>query len=252
MLNRLTDPGSKRQLTLWEESIEGLQKFELHQYYRALDYLIDNKDEIERNTFFQMRDLFHQELDVVLFDTTSLVYYGQGEEDENGEKPEDAQLLDYGFSKARRGDLKQVVVGVLMSQEGVPLGHEVFSGNTNDVKCFAEIIDQLKEKYGLSRLVLVGDRGMISKKNISELEGKGLDYILGYRMRTISKDERKFIFKKAFNSISNFYLLTSIKTQLGRPIIKYCRYCRARTRFFWREGYSFFLFTSNHTKFQFF
>ena len=62
--------------------------------------------------------MFNQDLDVVLFDTTSLVYYGQG----NDERPEDESLLDYGFSKARRGDLKQVVVGVLMSKEGVPLG----------------------------------------------------------------------------------------------------------------------------------
>ncbi|MFQ5753444.1 MAG: IS1634 family transposase [bacterium] len=198
MLNRLTAPSSKRQMTLWEQNIEGVKNFDLHQYYRALDYLIEYKDEIERSVFYGMRDLFHQELDVVLFDTTSLVYYGEGsEKDEDGNKPEDEQLLDFGFSKARRGDLKQVVVGVLMSKDGIPLGHEVFSGNTNDVTCFKKIIEQIKEKYSLSQLVVVGDRGMVSKDNIAKLKENKLSYILGYRMRTIGAEERKKVLSQA-------------------------------------------------------
>ena len=189
MLNRLSDPASKRQLCLWQQNTEGVQSFELHQYYRALDYLIEQKDSIEMNIFYQMRDLFNTELDIVLFDTTTLVYYGEGaDKNEDGEKPSDQELLDYGFSKAHRGDLKQVVVGVLMSKEGIPLGHEVFSGNTNDVSCFSQIIDQIKKKYALSKIVLVGDRGMISKSNIKSLEESKLSYILGYRMRTIAKE----------------------------------------------------------------
>jgi hypothetical protein len=110
---------------------------------------------------------------------------------------EDEQLLDYGFSKARRSDLKQIVVGILMSKDGIPLAHEAFSGNTNDVKCFSQIIDQLKNKYNVSNIALVGDRGMISKSNVGEIEDSGLKYILGYRMRTISKDERKVVLRKA-------------------------------------------------------
>jgi transposase len=186
MLNRLTDPGSKRQLTLWEQNVEGASQFDIQHYYRALDYLIDNKESIEKGVFWGMRDLFHTELDIVLFDTTTLVYYGAGNDED--EKPDDAQLLDYGFSKARRSDLKQVVVGVIMSKDGIPLGHEVWSGNTNDVKCFSTVIEDLKKKYSLPRVVLVGDRGMISKKNIASLDESGFEYILGYRMRTISKN----------------------------------------------------------------
>lgn len=184
MVNRLTEPGSKRQMTLWEQDIEGIKLFDLHQYYRALDHLIDHKDEVEHGTFLKMRDLFSTEIDIVLFDTTTLAYYGEGSDEDN--KPDDEQLLDYGFSKIRRSDLKQVVVGVIMSKDGIPLGHEVFSGNTNDVTCFSEIIGQIKSKYALARVVLVGDRGMISKCNIKQLEESGLEYILGYRMRTVA------------------------------------------------------------------
>lgn len=188
VLNRLSDPCSKRALNLWQEDHYGISTFDSHQYYRALDYLISHKDAIEQRIFHRMRDLFSPTVDVVLFDTTSIVYYGDATKNE--------ELLDYGFSKARRGDLKQVVVGVLMSKEGIPIGHETYSGNTNDVTCFKQMIDQVSSRFKIGKVILVGDRGMISKDNISYLEKKGYYYILGYRMRTISKDDRKSIFSK--------------------------------------------------------
>ena len=193
ILNRLTEPVSKRQMTLWEQNVEGSTEFDLHQYYRAMDYLVEHKDNIEKELFPRQASLFKQDLDIVLFDTTTLVYYGEAE----GKRFENECLLNHGFSKARRGDLKQIVVGVLMSKEGVPLAHEVFSGNTNDVQCFSQVIDQLKIKYCVSNIVLVGDRGMISGANIKDIEKAKLKYILGYRMRTIGKEERIEVFRKA-------------------------------------------------------
>jgi transposase len=188
VLNRLTAPSSKRQLSLWEQTVEGIESFELHQYYRALDYLIDHKDALEKGVFDQMRDLFHSSVDVVLFDTTTIAFYGDSDQHED--------LLDYGFSKIRRGDLKQVVVGIIMSKEGIPLGHEVFEGNKNDVTCFSEIIDKIAEKYRLEHVILVGDRGMISRNNIQHLQDNRYKYILGYRMRTIPKEDRAAIFSR--------------------------------------------------------
>lgn len=221
MLNRLSDPGSKRQMSLWQNNTEGIEKFELHQYYRALDYLIEKKENIEIDIFHQMRNLFNTELDIVLFDTTTLVYYGEGgDKSDDGTKPEDQELLDYGFSKAHRGDLKQVVVGVLMSKDGIPLGHEVFSGNTNDVSCFSKIIDQIKTKYGLAQIVLVGDRGMISKGNIKSLEDSKFKYILGYRMRTISKESRKAVLSQVdFRKLSNHELEYKEASYNGQRLI---------------------------------
>lgn len=221
MLNRLSEPTSKRQLTLWDQNIEGVQNYELHQYYRALDYLIDKKDSIEKDVFSQMRDLFHTELDIVLFDTTSLVYYGEGsEKSEDGKKPEGQELLDYGFSKAHRGDLKQIVVGVLMSKEGIPLGHEVFSGNTNDVTCFSQVIEQVKKKYGLSKIILVGDRGMISNKNLKNLESGSLQYILGFRMRTISIEDRPQVLSQVdFRKLSSHELQYKEVTYKGQRLV---------------------------------
>jgi transposase len=196
VLNRLTAPSSKRQLSLWEETVEGVESFELHQYYRAMDYLVEHKEAIEQGVFHRMRDLFEASVDVVLFDTTTVAYYGDSDQHE--------ALLDYGFSKIRRGDLKQVVVGVLMSKDGIPLGHEVFEGNKNDVTCFSEIIDKMARQFSIERVILVGDRGMISKRNIGHLERNNYKYILGYRMRTISRAERAAILSKVtFRKLKN-------------------------------------------------
>jgi len=217
ILNRLSEPCSKRALGLWEGNTYALPHFELHQYYRAMDYLIEKKEGLEQRVFAQMRDLFCQSLDIIFFDTTSLVYFG--EEDPESKKARELKreqakikkekgtaeanaeihspLLARGFSKDHRSDLPQIVVGVLMSKEGIPLAHEVFPGNTNDVSCFKKIIEQVSKKYPVGKVILVGDRGMIAQKNLDLLHEKKLEYILGYRMRTIPKKDRYFILAKS-------------------------------------------------------
>lgn len=189
ILNRLHDPSSKRRLPCWQEKIYGINQYQEQHYYRTLDHLIAHKEDIEKNLFLNQIQSHKESVDIALFDTTTLVYYGEGDKGED--------LLACGFSKARRGDLKQVVIGVIMSGEGIPLGYEVFSGNTNDVTCFKSIIDKIKTKFNLRKLILVGDRGMISKKNIEHLHEAGYEYILGYRMRTIPKEDRSAILSKA-------------------------------------------------------
>jgi hypothetical protein len=191
VLNRLSAPSSKRQLECWQLDVYGIAPFDLHQYYRAMDYLIDHKDAVEKRLFYQIRDLFNLSVDVVLFDTTTIVYYGEGGEDSEDE------ILAHGFSKDKRGDLKQIVVGVMMSKEGVPLGHEVFAGNKNDVTCFKEIVAKIADKFAIGRVILVGDRGMVNQKNVKLLEDLGYEYILGFRMRTIPAEERAGVLSKS-------------------------------------------------------
>lgn len=147
--------------------------------YRTLDFLIAHKEEIEKQYFEANLDLFSQELDLVLFDTTSIYYWGA----EDNAKEED--LLQYGFSKDGKGDLKQLIVGVLMTSDGVPIAHEVFPGNQPDVFSFSDIIQTVKKKYHLKQVVLIADRGMVSEENLQALENARLSYVLGIRMRTL-------------------------------------------------------------------
>jgi len=154
-------------------------------FYRTLDILEESKDEIEKAYYEQNLNLFSGKLDLVLFDTTSIYYYGaEGEVNENS-------ILQYGFSKDGKGNLKQVIVGVLMTSDGIPIAHEVFPGNTADVKAFNRMITIIKDKYPVGKIILIADRGMVSEENIIHLEQSGLSYIVGIRMRILSQKLKK-------------------------------------------------------------
>lgn len=174
---------SERSTHLWyKNSVHLPDKTALtdEDFYRTLDVLIENKDKIEKEYYEKNRNLFNGKLDLVLFDTTSIYYWGA--EGPSNEK----DLLQYGFSKDGKGNLKQLIVGVLMTSDGVPIAHEVFKGNTADVSSFSRIVTILKEKYTIEKVILIADRGMISEENIVHLEQSGLSYIVGIRMRQLS------------------------------------------------------------------
>lgn len=154
-------------------------------FYRVLDILEESKDEIEKAYYERNLNLFNGKLDLVLFDTTSIYYYGaEGEVNESS-------ILQYGFSKDGKGGLKQVIVGVLMTTDGIPIAHEVFPGNTADVKAFSQMITIIKKKYPVGKIILIADRGMVSEENIIHLEQSGLSYIVGIRMRKLSQTLKK-------------------------------------------------------------
>ena len=136
------------------------ENLELQHFYRALDFLSHHQPDLERDLFLRVTDLFSQELDLVMFDTTSLRYWGEGS---------DVGILQYGYSKEKGGDLKQLIIGILMTKEGLPCAGEVFSGNTSDLKSFICIIEKLREDYKIGKLIWVADRGMILTDNILPL-----------------------------------------------------------------------------------
>ena len=186
VLNRLMEPKSELAVHEWVKNIYGIKEVaDLNQWYRSLDFLITHKDKLENDLFLRQMDLFHQEIDVVLMDTTSLVYWGDGEKAEG--------ILDYGYSKEKRFDLKQVIVGIFMTKEGIPIGHEVYPGNTNDINAFKEMIRSVKERYKIRRVIIVCDRGMVSKDNLRQLELEGYEYIVGMRMRQLKQEDAQKI-----------------------------------------------------------
>ena len=182
VLNRLIEPKSEFATHRWAREVYGIKDCEdLNQWYRALDFLITHKGELEADLYEAQKDLFNQKIDMVLMDTTSVVYFGDGEKAE--------EILDYGYSKAKRFDLKQVIVGILMTKEGIPIGHEVYPGNTNDISAFKEMINSVNGKFKIRRVIIVCDRGMVSEKNIRQLETEGYEYIVGVRMRQIKRED---------------------------------------------------------------
>lgn len=183
VLHRLDDPGSKRELyrhwlkTVYRPAFDELQP---QHFYRTLDLLAENKDRIETALFEKARDLFTLDLDLVLWDTTSTYFEGNGPE----------EIGAFGLSKDHRPDRVQVMVGVLMTRGGYPVAHEVFPGNTADGTTFKTVLRRVLKRFSVKRCVIVGDRGMISKSTVRELEESGLEYILGLRMRKDKDGDR--------------------------------------------------------------
>jgi|Deesub1362A_J573_1020465.scaffolds.fasta_scaffold14089_1 transposase len=175
VLNRICDPLSKRAVHRWVKSIQrpAFADLELQHFYRALDFLIDHKETIENALFAETRNLFNIELDMVFWDTTSTYFEGRGPEG----------LGTHGHSKDQRSDRVQIVVGLLMTREGIPVAHHVFPGNTADINTFRAAIKDVRERFQLRRVIFVGDRGMVSPALLDELEFAQIEYIVGVKMR---------------------------------------------------------------------
>jgi hypothetical protein len=200
VLHRLMVAGSDRAAAAWREDyrIEGTEALALHHLYRTMGWLGAAlpgpeqmgrtpfaprcvKDLVEERLFEARRDLF-SELSVVFMDTTSLYFEGAGGE----------TLGQRGHSKDHRPDLMQMIVAVVMDQRGRPLCCEMWPGNTPDVTALMPVVDRLGKRFGITRVCVVADRGMISAQTIAALEARGLEYILGVRERT-SKEVRTLV-----------------------------------------------------------
>ena len=198
-LNRLCDPTSKMDCIRWKETVyEPLwDKIQLHELYRALDWLMDNKEKIEYQMFHNIRDVFNQNTDLMLFDTTSVSYWGKGEN-----APE---LLKHGHSKEKRNDLKQLIVALLMTDGGIPVGHEVYPGNQVDVTSFPKIIAKVNKKFNLKRVVWVCDRGMISQSNIELLDSIKHEYIIGVKMRMLNAGQKELLLATKYKNFTKMH-----------------------------------------------
>jgi len=201
VLHRLFAPGSDRAADKWrtDYQIGGCDGLQLHHLYRAMAWLGEElpkdqqkdktpfaprcvKDRIEEGVFTHRRDLFSG-LQLVFFDTTSIYFEGEGGQD----------IGQRGFSKDHRPDLYQMVVGAVLDGQGRPICCELWPGNTADVTTLIPVVDRLRSRFGIGRVCVVADRGMISKETIAALERdeRGWQYILGARMRSQNevKDE---------------------------------------------------------------
>jgi hypothetical protein len=207
VLHRLMVSGSDRACEQWriDYRIAGAEGLHLHHLYRAMAWLGEElplagqdgrtlaprcmKDLIEERLFARRRDLF-ADLSVVFMDTTSLYFEGEGGE----------TLGECGHSKDYRPQLNQMIVAVIIDQNGRPVCSEMWPGNTADVTTLLPVVDRLRRRFGIGRVCFVADRGMISAATIAALEERGLEYILGVRERS-SKEVRDVVLADPLPSV---------------------------------------------------
>lgn len=142
--------------------------------YHALDWLDENQKKIEDRLF---KDRYKNKIpNLFLYDVTSS--YLEGDKNE---------LAEYGYNRDRKKGKKQIVIGLLTDDEGYPVSCEVFQGNTKDTETFKNQVDKLAQRFGIEKVTLVGDRGMIKSVQIRELSAEDFYYITALTKPQIEK-----------------------------------------------------------------
>lgn len=186
--NRTIEPCSKlychEQWLREDVKIEGTRNLELQHLYRGMDFLEANKEQIEQEVFFRVSDLFNLDVDLIFYDTTSLHF--EVDEEDRGEMVRGSKQAggkEYkpprkrGYPKNGRWDVPQIVVGLAVTRDGIPVRHWIFPGNTVDVTTVEQVKKDLSG-WKLTRCVFVGDAGMVSEDNLKKLSLGGGKYIV--------------------------------------------------------------------------
>lgn len=179
LVERLHDPVSKLGNYLNQQDYLGIQSVKLHHLYRSLDYLADNQKYLQQHIFQTNRNIFNQSIDVVFYDVTTFYFESEFEH-------QDA-LRQKGFSKDGKIGSTQVVFGLLIDKEKNPVGYQLYKGDTYEGHTFINQVERLKKEYQIDRLILVADRGMLSKASREVVRENGYEFILGERLKSLPK-----------------------------------------------------------------
>jgi hypothetical protein len=175
--NRALAPSSKLAALEWaacDTALPGLGDLgcDPQVLYRAMDFLLEADDAIQREVFFSVANLFNFEVDVILFDTTSTYF----------ETSDDDDFRRFGHSKDSRDDRPQVVIGLAVTKEGIPVRCWSFAGNASDQTVIRQVHDELGD-WKLHRVLWIGDRGFASEKNRTYLQRAGGHFLFGEKLR---------------------------------------------------------------------
>jgi transposase len=179
VINRCIEPLSKLGGTRWIERtsykvMKGYSElpYDVEHFYRSMDYLLKIKEALESRIYHQLKNLFSVIVKLTFYDITSTFFYSDS-----------CPLSANGYSRDNRSDKVQIVVGIVTSFEGYPIKHYVFKGNTKDETTVSQVVTDLKKRFHIEETIFVGDRGMITKLNITTIEEEGFDYIMGVKHR---------------------------------------------------------------------
>jgi transposase len=181
LAGRLVDPASKRRTHRWiVDDVIAPDSFSfptLEQYYRALDMVAEHKDVVERHVYARVCDLTNLQLTLACYDLTSS--YLEGDPSSHSRFPSKA----FGYSRDRRSDRPQVVIGLLTSADGIPIAHHVFAGGTQDATTLKGVLKDLTDRFAVGRICVVADRGLITDDNIAEVEAAKCDWLFATKLR---------------------------------------------------------------------
>jgi transposase len=186
VISRLVFPCSK--LKTVDYLAYSQQKFTtVGKIYRFLDRFYDNHKEQAESICYRWTKSRLTDITVVFYDMTTLYFESETEDD----------LRRIGYSKDGKFQCPQILVGLLVTQKGYPIGYDVFSGNTAESKTLIEAIKRLQSKYNFIKPIVIADSGLLTESNIESLSQDKYEYILGARLKNVSEAQKAEILKLA-------------------------------------------------------
>lgn len=186
--SRLLNPDSKKSTHESRNNYINSKDIELNQVYKGLRFLGSQKENLEKHLNKQLDKLMERSLNVAFYDVTTYYFESVDADD----------LRKFGYSKDNKVNQVQVVMGLLIDDQGIPISYELFPGNTNDFKTLVPVIDKLKENYGINKIIITADRGLNSKQNLAYLKSKGYDYVMAYKIRSSSKAVKELVLSEDY------------------------------------------------------
>jgi len=159
------------------------KEIDLHKIYRCLDHLADNEESIKKCIGRKTIDLFEDKVDVMFFDVTTLSFESKDSDD----------LRNFGFSKDCKFNDVQVVLALVTTTEGMPITYKLFPGNKFEGHTLIPVIEELKRDFNIDNIILAADRGMFSKDNLAALHNLNIKYVVGAKLKTLSKAKKESI-----------------------------------------------------------
>jgi transposase len=220
-INRLCAPGSELALEQhWYpstalEDLLHIEKGKINdtRLYRCLDRLLPLKSKIEQHLKQRYGELFQAEFDVLLYDLTSTYVEGAAEEN---------PLMRRGYSRDHRPDCEQLVLALIVNQEGLPFSYEVFDGNRADVTTMEAILRTVERKHGRARRVWIFDRGVVSEENLVAIRKRGGEYLVGTPRSKLKQFEAELL-KDDFEKIRPEVEVKQIRIPGGEETYILCR-----------------------------
>jgi hypothetical protein len=173
--------------------------------YRTLDVLAQKKEELEKHLYSQRISLFNSVVDLVFYDVTTLAF----------ETQQTNELLQMGYSKDKKFNESQVVLGMSIDRDRMPVNFDIYPGNTFEGHTFKDTIEVMKKRYQLGKVIVVSDRGMMSRTNMEIVENSDYEFIVGKSIKQLKKVD---IFDGGFTEIAKGIEYREIEYEGGRNL----------------------------------
>ena len=191
---RLIDPGSEWRLHRHWYDASAMSDLlnadfalaEKDTLYRCLDKLVGHKDELFKFLHARWGELFEASFDVLLYDLTSTYFESDTPREEHDKR-------QYGYSRDKRFDCRQVVIALIVTAEGFPLSYEVLAGNTKDSNTLSDFLKRIEARYGRAKRIWIMDRGIPTEESLEQMRAMGAWYLVGTPKGRLSKLEKAFL-----------------------------------------------------------